>query len=486
MKLPFLLLSLSAPLLAQGLPGNVEMSLHADSAGTWVVNSEGQITRIKDSGAKEGDYRTWTPGAKAVNPQADYPVWKGASHRGRPLFPVASTNASGAGMLSGFWMTDGTKETVLQANSVAGTIRPVPDRWLAWGDTLLGTSDSSVVLWRLDGSDSLTALGLSSNGSLVTVARCGACSLADSIKDFAKENPKDTLQVLQGLDRAGDTLLLASTKGLWKGGQILSRLNHPSLGRGNVLGVWAGAGGIYAQTDSTLWYLPSIDSTPRQIRGDSALVVDHRISALAWSGDTAWVLLRTASYGLSGLVRLHRGSVVSLGGGKTPTLLDAEDGLPFSNEVNLSDLVRSPATATSPARLWVASRGEGLAWTTPGSGRWNLLRRQAPLASGLKDVRVIPTRLEGGSSLIAYSLSAPGNVTIEVFNGAMEPVRTIVRGAARPAGLRSEVVAADRWDGCTDGGRLAAIGLYYVRVKSGSQTGWSKVFQLKGGSTCGQ
>lgn len=482
MKLPFLLLSLSAPLLAQGLPGNVEMSLHADTLGTWVLNSEGQITRIKDSGAKEGDYRTWTPGAKTVNPQADYPVWKGASHRGRTLFPVATATRSGKGLFRGFWAFDKEPFQILETAIRDTAYSPVPDRWLATGDTLLGTSDSSAVLWRLDGNDSLTALGLASNGTLVTVARCGACWLADSLKAHAK----DTLQVLQGIDRAGDTLLLASTKGLWKGGQILSRLDHPSLGRGNVLGVWAGAGGVYAQTDSTLWYLPSIDSTPRRIRGDSALVVDHRISALTWSGDTAWVLLRTASFGLSGLVRLHRGSVVSLGGGKTPTLLDAEDGLPFSAEVNLSDLVRSPATATSPARLWVGSRGEGLAWTTPGSGRWNLLRRQAPLASGLKDVRVIPTRLEGGSSLIAYSLSAPGNVTIEVFNGAMEPVRTVVRGAARPAGLRSELVATDRWDGCTDGGRLAAIGLYYVRVKSGSQTGWGKVFQLKGGSACGQ
>lgn len=483
MKLPFLLLSLSAPLLAQGLPRNIEMSLHADTTGVWVVNAEGQITRIRDSGAKEGNYRTWEPPAgKLVNPQADYPVWKGASHRGRTLFPVASTDARGAGLLQGFWKSDASGEGVILAEAVTGPVRPVPDRWIPLQDTLLGMADSSQVLWQLDGNDSLTALGLAANGMLVNVARCGACSLADSLKARAK----DTLQTIQGIDLAGDTLLLATTGGLWKGRQILSRVGHPSLGRGNVLGVWAGAGGIYAQTDSTLWYLPSLNSMPRQIRGDSALAVDHRIAALAWSGDTAWALLRTASYGLPGLVGLHQGKVLSRGG-KTPTLLDAEDGLPFSSEVNLSDLVLSPATATSPARIWVASRGEGVAWTTPGSGRWTLLRHQSPLNSGLKEVRVIPTRLESGSSLIAYSLSKPGNVTIEIFNGAMEPVRTVIKGAYRSGDpLRYENAISDRWDGCTDGGKLAAIGLYYVRVKSGSQTGWGKVFQLKGGSTCGQ
>jgi hypothetical protein len=113
------------------------------------------------------------------------------------------------------------------------------------------------------------------------------------------------------------------------------------------------------------------------------------------------------------------------------------------------------------------------------------MRHQAALAGGLKEVRVSPTRLESGSSLIGYSLSQSGNVDIEVFNGAMEPVRTIVRDGARAAGLRSENDVTDRWDGCTDGGRLASIGLYYVRVKSGSQSAWGKVFQLKGGSSCG-
>lgn len=484
LKLPAFLLAAASGLMAQGLPRNIEMSLLADpdSGAVWVVNSEGQVTRIRGAGSLTTDYLTWEPGARVVNPAADYPVWKGVSRKGRVLFPTATTDTRGRGLLAGFWKLDAAGAGQILTKSLAGTLRPVPDAWTTLGDTLLGTADSSQVLWQLDGNDSLRARGLSSAGALVDLARCGACSLSDSVAAYAKAHAAEPLQHLQGIarDPATGKLLLAATTGLWTGlpGQNLSKNPSKSLDGRNVLGVWAGAGGIYAQTDSTLWYLTAPDSTPRQIRGDSAPVVDHRIGALAWRHDTAWVLVRTASYGLPGIVRLKAGSVLS-GTGTTPSFLDAEDGLPFSKDVNLSDIV-----SDSAGRIWVASRGEGVAMTADAGRNWTLLRHQSSLKGALGEVRVFPTRLESGASLIGYSLSSSGNVDIEVFNGAMEPVRTVARNAPRTARLRSEDPVADRWDGCTDGGKLAAIGLYYVRVKSGSQVAWGKVFQLKGGSSC--
>jgi len=481
--LPALLLAAATGLMAQGLPRNIEMSLAADTSGTWVVNSEGQVTRIRGTGSLTTDYTTWEPGGRVVNPAADYPVWKGVSRGKRILFPLATTDTRGRGLLAGFWKLDAAGAGQILTNSLAGSLRPVPDAWTAQGDTLLGTADSAQILWQLDGSDSLRALGLSSAGALVNLARCGACSLSDSVAAYAKAHAAEPLQYLQGIarDPATGRLLLAGTTGLWTGtfGQNLSKHPSKALDGRNVLGVWAGSGGIYVQTDSSLWYLTAPDSPPLQVRGDSALVVDHRISALAWSHDTAWVLVRTASYGLPGIVRLKAGSVLSIGKGTTPSFLDAEDGLLFSKDVNLSDIVSDTA-----GRIWVASRGEGVAMTADGGGKWTLRRHQSTLKGGLKEVRVFPTRLESGTSLIGYSLSSSGNVDIEIFNGAMEPVRTIVRDAPRDANLRSEDPVADRWDGCTDGGKLAAIGLYYVRVTSGSQVAWGKVFQLKGGASC--
>lgn len=484
MRFPALLALLAAPLFAQGLPRNIEMSLAANDSGLWVVNSEDQITRVRKAGASPSDFTTWEPGSKVVNPYADYPVWRGAFHRGRMHFPVATKDAKGRGLLAGFWKQDAAGAGQILSNAATGTLRPVPDQWTGWGaanDTLLGSADSTHVLWQLDGNDSLSALGLARTGALVRLAQCGACLLADSVKARAG----DSLRTVQGIARLDTTLLIATTTGLWSGNrQNLSKSSHPSLSQGNVLGVWAGKGGIYAQTDSTVWFLDSVNGTARRIAGDSALVVNHRMAAVAWTGDTAWVLLRTANTGLSGVLRLLNGRVLSLDKGTTPTLLDTEDGLPFSKDVNLSDLVLEPAHEGEPARLWVGSRGEGLAMTTDAGRNWLLVSHKAALRGGLKEVRVIPTRLETGASLIGYSLATGGNVDIEIFNGAMEPVRTVVRGAPRPASLRSEDSVRDRWDGCTDQGRLAAIGLYYVRVKSGNQTAWGKVFQLKGGSSC--
>jgi hypothetical protein len=471
-KHPLLLLALATVSGAQTLPGNFETSLLCDSASAWVSNAQDQISRLRVRGAGDStSIATWTPGLSVSNAYADYPVWNGLARKGRVLIPLASLDGSRHGYLSGFWRSWGDSSRIIDSQATAGL--PMPTAWALAGDTAWGASDSSQVLWHLDRDDSLSAWGLTAlglQGRLDSLERCGSCSLS------GKLTAKQTLRGI-GRDSSG-TLWIASQKGLWRGSPS-SLIRKDSLHA--ILGVWPGRRAALVQTDSALRWSASDTSGLQPLRGDTSALSGCRIGSVAWLGDTAWILLQKSGIGLPGIARVWNDSILTQQTGKTPSLYDAEDGLPFTESVNLAAIAREGSTG----RLWVASRGEGLAVRE--SSAWRLVRHQTALRNNLLEVRVFPTRLESGSSLIAYNLESAGNVDIEVFNGAMEKVRTIASGAPRHAGqgsVRSESISQDRWDGCTDGKRLASIGLYYVRVKSGSQVAWGKVFQLKGGASC--
>ena len=466
MKFPFFLLALAALSQAQTLPGNFETSLLCDSSSVWVTNYQDQLSRITGAGAA---ITTATPGLHLSNANADYPLWRGVYLNGHGYFPLANLNSSGKGFLSAFWKAsaDSSGKTVRRLSKID---LPMPSTWATDADSAWGASDSSKVLWQLKGNDSLEAWGLSATGHLRRLAACGGTCTLPSLTD--------SFLTVRGIGRdSAANLWIATTKGLWRGlsGAALAPVDTSRAFRG----VWPGQHATLVQSDSAILWSDAVTSPLLDLRGDTSVLSGAKVGAVAWLGDTAWVLLQKAGVGLSGIVRVKAGSILS-GSGKTPSLFDTEDGLPFSESANLADIARE----TKTGRLWVASRGEGLA--VDSNDRWTLVSHKAALQSNLKEVRIVPTRLESGSSLIAYNLANAGNVDIEVFNGAMEKVRTIVRGAPRNAGgaNRSEVATEDRWDGCTDGKRLASIGLYYVRVKSGSQTAWGKVFQLKGGASC--
>lgn len=466
MKFPFFLLALAALSQAQTLPGNFETSLLCDTSSVWVTNYQDQLSRITNGGAV---ISTTAPALHLSNANADYPIWRGVYLNGHEYFPLATLKSGGSGYFSAFWKTsaDSSGKVVRQ---LSNTDLPIPSTWAADADSAWGASDSSKILWHLKGNDSLEAWGLSAAGHLQRLAACGnACALPSQTDSFL---------TVRGIGRdSSANLWIATTKGLWRGlsGTTLAPVdsNHA------FLSVWPGQRAALVQSDSAVLWSDAAASPLLALHGDTSVISGAKIGAVAWLGDTAWVLLQKSGVGLSGIVRVKAGSILS-GSGKTPSLFDTEDGLPFSENANLADIARE----TKTGRLWVASRGEGLA--VDSNGRWTLVSHKAVLQSNLKEVRVVPTRLESGSSLIAYNLASAGNVDIEVFNGAMEKVRTIVRGAPRNAGgaNRSEVATEDRWDGCTDGKRLASIGLYYVRVKSGNQVAWGKVFQLKGGASC--
>lgn len=475
MKILSILTALSAACAAQGLPGNFEAVVVTDSAQAFVVNYQSQITRIRFGGDSASGYATWDAPLPVANQAADIPVWQPLPRPGRTLVPLAILDANRKGLLNGFLRIARDSMRQIGSGSLQGSLRPMPTQWAAGGDTSWGIGDSSRIIWRLDEKDSLSAYGFSGTAGLVRLLDCGGCDLSKSQPGFKL----DTFALLRGIarDSATRTLWLAGPSGLWSS----SAAGRSRRDSSASLGVWAGNRAILYRSGRSLLWADSAGGNFRAVSGDTSSFAGNSIASVAWLGDTAWIVMSRNGLGLSGLLRIVRGQVIS-STGKSPALVDAEDGLPFTNDVNLASVSIESATG----RIWIASRGEGLAVSSNNGRSWRLIRHQAALKKNLLEVRVSPTRLESGSSLVGYSLDQAGNVDIDIFNGAMEPVRNLTRSAPRPAGLRSEDPLQDRWNGCTDKGKLAAIGLYYVRVRSGNQTAWGKVFQLKGGSSCAQ
>jgi hypothetical protein len=468
------LATLSIACAAQGLPGNFESVVVADSAQGYVVNYQSQMTRIRFGGDSVGGYTTWESNLSTANQSADIPVWLPLARSGRTLFPLATLDANRKGMLSGFFRVTRDSAKSIAGMNLQGTTRPMPTQWTLDSDTSWGIGDSSRVMWRLDPNDSLSAFGFSGTSGLVHLLDCGGCDLAKTQPGFKL----DTFSILRGIarDNSSKALWLATPAGLWNIAGGTKTLRDSSIG----IGVWAGNKAILYRSIRGLNWADSAGGKFKAVTGDTSALAGNSISSVAWLGDTAWIVMHRNGIGLAGILRIWKGQILS-GSGKTPSLLNAEDGLPFTTDVNLSAVAIESATG----RIWISSRGEGLAVSSNAGRTWRLIRHQAALRKNLLEVRVSPTRLEYGSALVGYSLDQGGNVDIDIFNGAMEPVRSLTRSANRPAGLRSEDPLQDRWNGCTDKGKLAAIGLYYVRVRSGNQTAWGKVFQLKGGNSCG-
>jgi hypothetical protein len=128
------------------------------------------------------------------------------------------------------------------------------------------------------------------------------------------------------------------------------------------------------------------------------------------------------------------------------------------------------AVATTPGAVWVGT-AEGLLQSTDGAQSWRLFRAAVPLADGADGGRSVevyaypnPFAPSQGDVRIRLDLAAGSDVTVRVFDFAMNLVRTL-RAPGRPPGP-NEVA----WDGRTDGGLRAANGAYvYVVEAEGRQ-----------------
>ena len=126
------------------------------------------------------------------------------------------------------------------------------------------------------------------------------------------------------------------------------------------------------------------------------------------------------------------------------------------------------SVATAPTGLY-AGTDDGLLRSTDRGATWELLRASvepdADVRRGSTDLEVYaypnPFVPRDGALRVRLTLGQPGDVTLRVFDTAMNAVRT-VRAPARPAGP-NEV----SWDGLSDDGLRVSNGAYIYVVDTG-------------------
>ncbi|HLX11407.1 MAG TPA: hypothetical protein VKS81_01215, partial [Bacteroidota bacterium] len=109
---------------------------------------------------------------------------------------------------------------------------------------------------------------------------------------------------------------------------------------------------------------------------------------------------------------------------------------------------------------------------------WTVYRTYQPTTSAQTGTYAYPNPFSPSLEAVRihYRVACPGNciegasqtVDIDVFDFAMNRVRTLLHGASRDIGIGSYKEYDELWDGQTDGGKQAANGVYFYRVKVGN------------------
>jgi len=130
------------------------------------------------------------------------------------------------------------------------------------------------------------------------------------------------------------------------------------------------------------------------------------------------------------------------------------------NELQIQLASAADLVAQQPADTTRAVYAQALADTYPMS------TSTVPLqAINLKDSFTNfpnPFRPTVGPTRLTYWLEQAGTVDLRVFSLSGTPVRKLVTGAARPAGLN----ALDTWDGRNDSGQMVLNGVYLVVLET--------------------
>ncbi len=125
-------------------------------------------------------------------------------------------------------------------------------------------------------------------------------------------------------------------------------------------------------------------------------------------------------------------------------------------------------------RLWVGGP-EGLGISDDGGNEW-AIERTAPELSGKDDTYAFPNPFSPERFPVVrmrYTMPNAGNVTIEIFDFAMERLIRTVNGEYRSAGEHTDV-----WDGRDPTGGEVANGVYFYRVEGGGQERWGKILVM--------
>lgn len=137
----------------------------------------------------------------------------------------------------------------------------------------------------------------------------------------------------------------------------------------------------------------------------------------------------------------------------------------------------SPALSASGHKLWVGS-SDGMGMTDNNGYDWTVFRS------------FVSTRERTDPSVYAYpnpfsplhtdrpcrfqfDIESAADVSIDVYNFAMEKVVTVFSGEVTPAGSNFDQTV--RWDGTDSNGRLVDNGVYFFRAKVAGEVTWGKI-----------
>ncbi len=137
------------------------------------------------------------------------------------------------------------------------------------------------------------------------------------------------------------------------------------------------------------------------------------------------------------------------------------------------------AVLVSKDTVW-AGGADGLAMTTDNGLTWTVYRAFVPIGTaGTPGAYAYPTpfspRLSGGATRIHYKPSQGGDITIKIYDFAMNLVMTVIEKQNRPGGTDCE----EPWDGKDQDGDEVANGVYFFKVEMPGETQWGKVVILK-------
>lgn len=165
-------------------------------------------------------------------------------------------------------------------------------------------------------------------------------------------------------------------------------------------------------------------------------------------------------------------------------VVDAQSGTAFFEGIEVLS-VRQLDDST----LLVGSE-DGLARSTDLGSSWSIVRSFVGLGTedaGGEDVTVYASPVPYSPSVstrlrIHYQPLQDGNVTIEVFDFAMQKVSTILDGQFRAGRPGADPFGTnhyyEEWDATNDKGQKVATGVYFFRVQQADGTHWGKLVIL--------
>ena len=285
-----------------------------------------------------------------------------------------------------------------------------------------------------------------------------------------------------GLKNISKKLEDSRVTGLWMGGnplQIIAETNYKE--KKNVVGgLWR----IYGEKSEDFVKVNFLDTAGKVQKKDVYDEADYTVGDVAFLGNKAFVLVRTAGGSMSGYLKLD-----SLGvraweeddDGKTQWLYGYETGATDRRAV-IKSMCAFPLSKKRMG-LAIATFGNGISVSADSGATWSVILNRAKLDNNLGSIRMVPSVITpGDEALVSYKVGRESKITIEVFSYDMRKVRTIVKDAVRNAdAARSTNPKEDFWDGRDDHGKDCTMGVYYIRVKDNhGHIGWGKAITLGG------